>query len=1028
MEGRHSFVSSRSSVNDRRSVPNIVAVFERPRHKIRRDATHVLGGMFGWNTPEETERSLRAESSRAEEEAAATLDSATPVDSGLAGPSQRCIKKPAKRTKRRGFAPLVDMGTSILSLRFQERLRRQHRSEEIEDSTPIAALAKRPIESPVDIPTPSTVTASASKKARISVPTGDAPIAKKLRLTISTAPPIDASLSTTLPTSFLQMPPSPPDTSSNASRGPAEEPTLVSASTTNDVPLLPDFDATIPFDPLDSESESESSSDSSSDLDSDSPDLSSSTSTRSAVQNQGKANPVQKASLARGKAISASPAPVPAPDRGPSTPPRRKRAVHKPGWIGWVQTEESPDHSRLIRLDDAPVILGRRTRSGKEFHDPPPLPPSRRKSIAAAQPKIDQPPRPRPKPTRKGKKSEAPTGEKSKQQTAWQEAQKRAANGMPDDVEGTDALKVEEDKLEGDELEQEYIQETMNGDRLSERTDGELLVVPPSEQLPSPAPALASVSSSASVLAPSQEANKSSPRNNTRSGSASSVPLALGISPTAPSAPVLKLTRSDAVIAPTAGRPDDPSEKENNKKDTTESNNKNTSENNNKGTPATQKGEMSAKSVSGKSRANATDQRETSRTSPLKHTSAISKGFVKDVMGSSKANDVSAHSKKSLTATKSDQSRGVYIALKKPRPSMNGSTKPSVSSRTGPTHRRSGWGSDTSAGEASSTAVNLPRTGSPSPPEKVKRPAPATSISSHPTPSSSGTRPPAAMSTKSGGTQTTTSSSKPTGLSAERQLLVARFGKSIQIANASALGKRKEPVAQASSAHFKKRKLSRKLVASSSDESDAPRTPFAVNPFERRAKQMELTRKGVSGDAFRHEMEKWTEMKRAEWKAKAKGNARDSEKSGSDGKATGSVTKPPRPVESGSEAVTNNSTSKSSKDVFKASEKVTAVSRDALKINDLPRIPKNKDSAQSDHAGTSPKIQKMSKLVWNGDWGMDVHQVSISSGGDAKNKFKKVLNRREPDNTPADRRDGDSGERRMNPFSNQNSRISGATR
>ncbi|KAG8755020.1 hypothetical protein FRC12_011024, partial [Ceratobasidium sp. 428] len=259
MEGRRSFVSSRSFANDRRPVPNIVAIFERPRHKIRRDATHVLGGMFGWNNPEETERALRAESSREEE--AATPDSATPIDAGLAGPSQRCIKKPAKRAKRRGFAPLVDMGTSILSLHFQELLRRQHQPEEQEDLTPVSVPAKRPIEPAADIPTPSTVTASASKKIKILGSTGDAPIAKKLRLTI-TAPPTDVSLSTTLPTSFLQMPLSPPDTSSNASKAPVEEPTLGFDSTANDPFLLPGFDVTLSPDLIDSESESESSSES----------------------------------------------------------------------------------------------------------------------------------------------------------------------------------------------------------------------------------------------------------------------------------------------------------------------------------------------------------------------------------------------------------------------------------------------------------------------------------------------------------------------------------------------------------------------------------------------------------------------------------------------------------------------------------------------------------------------------------------------------------------------------------------------
>ncbi|KAG8685705.1 hypothetical protein FRC09_014574, partial [Ceratobasidium sp. 395] len=340
------------------------------------------------------------------------------------------------------------------------------------------------------------------------------------------------------------MPLSPPDTSSNASKAPVEEPTLGFDSTANDPFLLPGFDVTLSPDLIDSESESESSSESSSDLDSDSPDLSSSTSTPSATQDKGKgkfsaaqrATTAQKAPIAR-KTISTSPAPLPDPDspvRGPSTPPRKKRPVHKPGWIGWVQTEESPDHSRLIRLDDAPVILGRRTRSGKEFQDPPPPPPSRRRPANAGQPKPAQPARPRPKPTRKGKKSEAPTGEKSKQQTAWQEAQKRAADGVADEVQGDATFVVGEDEVEGDIPNEGVTEGIANGEGVFARTD---------------------------------DANASPLPKDIQPDSSPSIPLASKIPPPALSAPVLKLTHSDAVIVPTAGRPDGTSEKENNKRD-----------------------------------------------------------------------------------------------------------------------------------------------------------------------------------------------------------------------------------------------------------------------------------------------------------------------------------------------------------------------------------------------------------------------------------------------------------------------------
>ncbi|KAG9089681.1 hypothetical protein FRC06_001427, partial [Ceratobasidium sp. 370] len=959
MEGRRSFVSSRFFANDPRPVPNIVALYERPRHKIRRDATHVFGGMFGWNNPEETERALRAESSRAEE-ATATPDSATPVDAALAGPSQRCIKKPAKRAKRRGFAPLIDMGASILSLHFQELLRRQHQHEE-EDLTPISAPAKRPTEPTADIPTPSTVTASASKGTRISVSAGDAPMAKKLRLTISTAPPNDVPLSMTLPSSFPQMPPSPPDTSSNASKAPAEEPALglASASTPMDaLPLLPDFDATLPFDHLDSDSSSSSSSESSSDLDSDSPDLSSSSSTRSIVQDKGKgkANATQRAASTQKRTKSASPSPIPV-ARGPSTPPRKKRPTHKPGWIGWVQTEESPDHSRLIRLDDAPVILGRRTRSGREFHDPPPPPPSRRRSTNGGQPKPDEPPRMRLKPTRRGRKSEAPTGEKSKQQSAWQEAQKRVASG-----ESGDAPRAQEGDVGDDEPKEQATENFAKGESAPEHADGEPPVVSPSEHPSRPVSTSVPVPP-VPISASSQEVNTSSPRKKSQISSASSVPPASGTSPVVPLTPVLKLTRSDAVITPTAGRQDDLDEKEHNKKDT----------------PTNQKKSgASMKTVSTKSLANAADERD----SPSQASPSCSKVTA----------DVSAPSKKPLATTRNDHPKNMYIALKKSRPNTSGSTsRPPVTSKVGSSQRRSGWGSDTSAEETSSAAVTVPRIASPSPPEKARRPAPI-----NPTPNtSSGSSALAAASTKPGDAPMPAPSTKPSASSTDRQLYFSRYGKSIHVGNGasvSALGKRKEPVAQASSAHFKKRKLSRKLVLSSSDESDGARPPpqiFVPHPFERRAKQMELTRKGVSGDAFRHEMEKWLEMKRAEWKSKEKAKGRDSEKSGSDGKATGNAHRPSKPVELGSGAAIDNTTSKSSKETHKGSKETITVSRGINIVGDLPRIPR-KDSSQSDHAGNSPKIQKASsKRVWNGDWGMDVHQVSVTVSGDAKNKFKK---------------------------------------
>jgi hypothetical protein len=332
---------------DERPVPNIVAIYERPRHKIRRDATHVLGGMFGWNTSEETARALRGEDTRAEAVVTTTSipDSGNVADPTISGPSQRCGKRSIKRIKRRALVPLAEMGASILSLRFQELMRRQQEVDEKEDKGPAsAAPVKRSIAAVDDAPLVAN-SAAATKRARVSLASGDPPTAKKLRLTISTAP-----LDTTSASAPLQLPPSPPDTSSNASKAPADERLVgpIFSSTPNVTQdHLPEFDlsnlgAAFSLSSLDSDSDSESTLESSSESSSDSPDLSSSTSTRSTPQGKGKgkANENSNKSTATVSRNNTPSAPATS-TRNPSTPPRkRKRQAHQPGWVGWVQTEE----------------------------------------------------------------------------------------------------------------------------------------------------------------------------------------------------------------------------------------------------------------------------------------------------------------------------------------------------------------------------------------------------------------------------------------------------------------------------------------------------------------------------------------------------------------------------------------------------------------------------------------------------------------------------------------------------------------
>ncbi|KAJ3572668.1 hypothetical protein NP233_g2939 [Leucocoprinus birnbaumii] len=54
----------------------------------------------------------------------------------------------------------------------------------------------------------------------------------------------------------------------------------------------------------------------------------------------------------------------------PSTPPppkqRKKRFAHKKGWKGWIEGSPAPS-AKLINLDHAEVLQGRKTRSGKAF-------------------------------------------------------------------------------------------------------------------------------------------------------------------------------------------------------------------------------------------------------------------------------------------------------------------------------------------------------------------------------------------------------------------------------------------------------------------------------------------------------------------------------------------------------------------------------------------------------------------------------------------------------------------------------------
>ncbi|KDN41193.1 hypothetical protein RSAG8_07607, partial [Rhizoctonia solani AG-8 WAC10335] len=541
MQGGPSIISSRMFARDDRPVPNIVAIYERPRPKVRRDATHVMGGMFGWNAPEEMARVMRSEHSPVEESAASIPNSAS-ADASLSGSQQRCVKRPTKRSKRRSTIPLAEMGASILSLSLQERMNRRREGDEKVAHETVSAPVQ-PSTPPMDIAPTVPNSIVTVKKIKVAAP-GDAPATKKLRLTISTVPPAST---TSVSTPLLQLPLSPPDTSSNASKAPPDEryAGLVCSSTprTDQLPM-PNFELDfsnlggLSLSTLDSDSDSDSSSsESSSESSSDSPDLSSSTSTRSAPQDKGKGKEKDATDSAFNKSRNTTPSTA-AYARDPSTPPRRKRRTHPPGWVGWVQTEESPDRSRLIRLDDAPVILGRRTRSGKEFVDSPPL---RRKSTAPYEAK-------KKRPTKSTSNSDR-TGQKSRRQSPLPEARKRGAT--EESVESREHTPV--------------TAEPSHSQWISNTSVREPPVPVSVNPVPEKAVAMLSADSGDTTSAPRRTRTSLGESTNAHRpvrGTLSLVAKSANVLPPSASIPVLKLTRSDAIITPTGGRSKEPEWKE----------------------------------------------------------------------------------------------------------------------------------------------------------------------------------------------------------------------------------------------------------------------------------------------------------------------------------------------------------------------------------------------------------------------------------------------------------------------------------
>ncbi|CAE6500816.1 unnamed protein product [Rhizoctonia solani] len=918
-------VSSRMFARDERPVPNIVAIYERPRPKVRRDATHVLGGMFGWNSPEETARALGSEDLTVEESSvaiASTPNSAT-ADPPLSGPPQRCVKRSTKRSKRRTVIPLAEMGASILSLSLQERMSRRQEGDEKEEREPVSAVVK-----PVVVSMDSTTTVPDStvtvKKIKLAAP-GDAPTTKKLRLTISTAPP---DSTTSLSTPLLQLPLSPPDTSSNASKAPADEryagSILSSTPRTAQLPM-PNFELDLSnlgglsLSTLDSESDSESSSESSSDSSSDSPDLSSSTSTRSASQDRAKGKEQNRAGAVANHSRTTTPSVGPTSTRDPSTPPpRRKRRTHPPGWVGWVQTEESPDHSRLIRLDDVPVILGRKTRSGKEFADPPPL---RRRPVAQGGAAEKQQSKSAPNSDRTDRKS---IGQRPQQET-------RRRGATQESVESKEDVKDRSESAE-----------PSHDDSGAREPPAPTRANPMSGKVVAGSPANSRDTTSA---AKRSRRSSGGPTNASQSRLSAAV-TTTKISSASQSSPahtptVLKLTRSDAIITPTGARSNEPERKETSPVKDSPSK-----------TSVLDKflnlGDLPIRPLPVLNLSRRDINQASSEKTSRSGVKAVVQSHPKDATTTSVSRSALG------TSNSSTLINGVKSALAGSNSSPDSTVKKTTLLVTG----------SSSKNVSTSVATDKARMAFSNATEKV-----------HPTKSDSSRSNAAQLTSNSSGLTKMASSSSPnnslkassSGHKTTRpfpMMVPSRLEKSEADSKPLPfkLGKRRDSSPSLPSGHSSSssqpRVKKRKLLLSSSDESEGPK--FIVNPFDRRAKKLELTRKGVSGEAFQAEMKKWMHAKKVEWKEKERQKEKQNDRS------------------SGNE--------------------VRTAIAEGKPVSELVRH-RLAGGSTSSRIGESKLARKK---VYNRDWGMDVAKVSVAGSGEKRTlsktetEEKRELNLRDP--------------------------------
>ncbi|KAH7318813.1 hypothetical protein B0J17DRAFT_302687 [Rhizoctonia solani] len=597
----------------------------------------------------------------------------------------------------------------------------------------------------------------------------------------------------------------------------------------------------------------------------------------------------------------------------------------------------SPDHSRLIRLDDVPVILGRRTRSGKEFADPPPL---RRRSIAQSGVVENQQSNPAVNSDR--------TDHKSSRRALQQEAQRHGA--------------TESFESKGDVEDRSEYAEPGHNDAVPHTGAREPRTT--ARTNPVAGKLVAALSSNSRSSKRNRRfsgglTNASQPVRGTLSTATNSAKVSSASQPSPSNTPtVLKLTRSDAIITPTGARSNESERKGSSPVKDSPSK-----------TPGSDKlktlGELPMRPLPVLNSLRK-DVNQANSEKPLRSAVKVA------VQSQSKDIIATLVSRTALgTSNSSTLINGAKSALAGSNPSPDSTVKRSTLLMSGSNSKNASTPGLTDKARVAlgNSAEKVQPTKSDVSRSNAVQPTPNSSSLNKMAPSSS---PNASLKVGSSGQKTT----RPFPMTMSSRLEKSEAdSKPLPVIK---LGKRKdsaEPIPSGqSSSSSQPRPKKRKLQMSSSDESEGPK--FIVNPFDRRAKKLELTRKGVSGEAFQAEMKKWMHAKKVEWKEKERQKEKQND----------------RP--SGNE--------------------VRTAIAEGKPVSELVRH-RLAGGSTSSRVG---EVKLARKKVYNRDWGMDVAKVSVAGSGEKRTLSrpegeteKRELNLRDPRESNAGKvkRESDTG-------------------